>query len=360
MKSLLATILLISCIGIAAAAIQVPQLPHEFYGTVIINAEPAPVGTVITATIGGEERGNFTTEEAGTYGGSGTFDLRLLVMGSVEDVGEQIIFLINGYEADQVAEFSPGTVTVVDLTVEYEEPSPPSTPTATPAPTAVPRKLPAGNKGAEPLSFDENATVLTSEEGKVLRDAIVYSSDGYAKLIIEMDTYALSEEKTPLESVSLNPTTDISLDNDSDEYTFAGYAYDCLPDGATFDPPITFSLSFSEDEWAEFGGEDLIIRHFSPETGEWHEEPTEQIDEEQSVQSECGHFSTMALFYGSPELPATEEEPGAIAAESEPLELEIPTDVTPEGGISLAYLGAIIIIIVVLVGAGYLFMQRGR
>ena len=55
------TITAIVLIGTVAAA---PVLPDEFYGSVFLNGNPAPVGTVIIAKINGEERGNFTTTEA--------------------------------------------------------------------------------------------------------------------------------------------------------------------------------------------------------------------------------------------------------------------------------------------------------
>lgn len=82
--------------------------PEEFYGDVTINAAPAPVGTVITATIGNIERGRFTTTETGKYGGTATFGTRLIVAGQQSDTGQPLSFYVNGNKAPQTVMFSPG------------------------------------------------------------------------------------------------------------------------------------------------------------------------------------------------------------------------------------------------------------
>jgi hypothetical protein len=52
-----------------------PTLPHAFYGTLtIIGGSPAPVGTVVTAKVGGVQCGSITTTVEGQYGGSGPAD----------------------------------------------------------------------------------------------------------------------------------------------------------------------------------------------------------------------------------------------------------------------------------------------
>ena len=91
----------------ASAAADITQ-PEEFYGNITINGVAAPVGTVIVAKISGVERGTFTTTEAGKYGGSGTFDPRLVVSGEGADTGKTITFWVNGSQADQTAIYEPG------------------------------------------------------------------------------------------------------------------------------------------------------------------------------------------------------------------------------------------------------------
>ncbi|MCH8346828.1 MAG: hypothetical protein IIC87_07890, partial [Chloroflexi bacterium] len=48
-------------------------------GTVKVAGSDAQVGTVITAKVGGVERGSITTTEAGKYGGPDAADPKLVV-----------------------------------------------------------------------------------------------------------------------------------------------------------------------------------------------------------------------------------------------------------------------------------------
>lgn len=91
-------------------------LPEEFYGNITVNGVAASVGTVIVAKIGGEEKGSFTTTEAGIYGGSGTFDPRLVVSGEEADIRQVITFWVNGSKADQTAIYEPGESRELNLT----------------------------------------------------------------------------------------------------------------------------------------------------------------------------------------------------------------------------------------------------
>ena len=93
-------------------------LPEEFYGDIIINGRAASVGTIIVAKIGGAERGSFTTTEVGQYGGSATFDSRLVVAGEESEIGETITFWISGARAKQTAVYEPGQSRNLDLMVE--------------------------------------------------------------------------------------------------------------------------------------------------------------------------------------------------------------------------------------------------
>ncbi len=102
------TITAIVLIGTVAA---VPVVPEEFYGSVFLNGNPAPVGTVIIAKINGEERGNFTTTEAGLYGSPGNFDPRLFVVATEDEVNAgnaSITFFVGGVQAFQAVPFRSG------------------------------------------------------------------------------------------------------------------------------------------------------------------------------------------------------------------------------------------------------------
>ena len=100
----------------AAVPMDLPSIPHAFYGTLTIGGSNAPVGTVVTAKVGGVQCGSITTTVAGQYGGSGAFDAKLTVTGEIE-TGATISFFVNGVDTTQTYAFSPGGVTELNLTV---------------------------------------------------------------------------------------------------------------------------------------------------------------------------------------------------------------------------------------------------
>ena len=81
-------------LGTASAVGTAP--PNKFSGNVTLNDVNASIGTVISAYIGGELRGNVTTGTAGKYA-------QLPVNGNESDEGAEITFKVCGATADQNA-----------------------------------------------------------------------------------------------------------------------------------------------------------------------------------------------------------------------------------------------------------------
>lgn len=102
---LLAIAIVFLLIGAAAAT---PAIAHQFYGTVSNNLGPAPAGSVIVAKINGNERGTFTTTAAGTFGGPGDWDDKLVVTAESSEVGQTIVFWVSGYQASPTAMYQEG------------------------------------------------------------------------------------------------------------------------------------------------------------------------------------------------------------------------------------------------------------
>lgn len=116
--ALLAAGVCIALCGLVSASS--PQLPCEFYGTVAIQGSPAPAGSVITAYVNGTLQGSITMTQAGSFGGMGTFDERLIVMTGENDFANgvpAITFKINDKTADQTASYQPGASSAINLTV---------------------------------------------------------------------------------------------------------------------------------------------------------------------------------------------------------------------------------------------------
>ena len=118
MPAIIAVGVCIAVCGLVSAAS--PQLPCEFYGTVTVQGTPAPAGTMITAYIKDTPRGTITMSEPGTFGGTGTFDERLIVMSAENDFVDgvpTITFRVNNQTAEQTASYHPGQSTILNLTV---------------------------------------------------------------------------------------------------------------------------------------------------------------------------------------------------------------------------------------------------
>jgi len=114
----IACILIIAAIVLIGTVVAAPVLPGEFYGSVYLNGNPAPAGTVIIAQINGEARGNITTTVDGLYGGPGNFDPRLIVTSNENEVNAgnaTITFLVGGVQAFQTAPFKSGDSEKLDL-----------------------------------------------------------------------------------------------------------------------------------------------------------------------------------------------------------------------------------------------------
>lgn len=123
---------LVCLLVVATAAVSLPAvladedaapepLPAEFHGTVTIDGEPAPEGTDVTATIGGEQRGSILVDERGRYGQPGALEEALTVRGERDDDGATVVFLVDGVEAEQTATWHSAATTELELTASQRD-----------------------------------------------------------------------------------------------------------------------------------------------------------------------------------------------------------------------------------------------
>jgi hypothetical protein len=163
---------------------QVPVIPQAFYGTVVINGEPAPVGTTIEArgtNVKTGLQGNpLTTIEVGKYGGRSISDLKLAVQGNLTG-GTAIEFYINGVKADCAVPggpwqssfpFQSEAVTELNLSVgqsatptatQQSMPTLTATPTSTPPPPSTPTATPTAGATRRQDSLVPTATRQTPQ-----------------------------------------------------------------------------------------------------------------------------------------------------------------------------------------------------
>lgn len=114
LSCLVILVLGISLVPVASASDSIPSIPNSFEGKLMTNGADVPAGTIISAYIDSELAGSNTIDEAGKY--------RLLVSGTEEDNGKDIVFKLGLVESEPVSvTYQHGAAPVeLDLTFEGE------------------------------------------------------------------------------------------------------------------------------------------------------------------------------------------------------------------------------------------------
>ncbi|HTY15074.1 MAG TPA: hypothetical protein VMC42_05150 [Methanoregulaceae archaeon] len=133
MKKMVFLILLITGLYIGTVA-AIPVIPEEWYGSVVLDGKPAPVGTVIVVQVNGNPAGHLTTTEEGLYGSqSGQNKLYAEIDDQAFAKGTPTVtFLINGVQAAQAVPYVPGNLTKLDISADSKT-APASPPTLAPS-----------------------------------------------------------------------------------------------------------------------------------------------------------------------------------------------------------------------------------
>jgi hypothetical protein len=110
----------------------------------------------------------------------------------------------------------------------------------------------------------------------------------------------------PLLSINIRrlPNADLPPVPQGAGYSYAGYAYDITPDGASFDPYMTFSITIPVNEWSALKGRNPSIKWYNPDTKLWMDIPTTVNEATRTVSAKITHTSIFALFVTS-QSPAT-------------------------------------------------------
>ena len=146
----------------------------------------------------------------------------------------------------------------------------------------------------------------TNSRGLVIQDLLVSAGDGTGDLEVPAGSVALDAGGDPLRDVTIAPSSLSSADGGSG-FAFAGYAYTCGPDGATFAPAADLVFAFTEAEWAELvaDGRPLVVTYYNEETGLYEELPTTVDAASHTVTAKVTHFSSFVLMYGAEAVVAT-------------------------------------------------------
>jgi hypothetical protein len=117
-------------------------------------------------------------------------------------------------------------------------------------------------------------------------------------------------------------------------FSFAGYAYEIEPSGATFDPYATLTITVSEADWAGLQGRLMFIKWYNPATSAWEDIPTSVDPAARTASARITHTSVFALFADNP--------PGTAPV------TPTPTSASPSFlGFSLLWIAIAVILVVV-------------
>ena len=166
------------------------------------------------------------------------------------------------------------------FTVVTPTPSPTPTLPPTPTPTPTPTPMPAhdqggGGDGGGGGQIELEITIgsaLTlwhvSSVGVLLEDVTASSPDGILQIQILKGTTVLDVNRLPLREISVNRIT--SLHAPPPGYSIV-CAFDCGPDGATFNPPFTATVTISPGMLPSgFDASSLHVAWFDSNSGTWN------------------------------------------------------------------------------------------
>ncbi|WAI01811.1 NosD domain-containing protein [Methanogenium organophilum] len=161
-------------------------------------------------------------------------------------------------------------------------------------------------------------SLYTNSRGLVLQELMVFAGDSTGELTVPSGSVALDGEGDPLTGVTIAPS-ELPSDGAGGQFAFAGYAYTCSPDGATFSPAADLVFTFTEAQWADLmaDGRPLVVTYYNEETGVYEALLTTVDAATRTVTAEVTHFSSFILMYRS------------AVVEDTPVATSAPTAVSP-------------------------------
>jgi hypothetical protein len=224
-------------------------------------------------------------------------------------------------------------------------PKPSNTTAPSPTPTPTPTSLPS-----TPTPTGTSSTNFTMEyiADRVTLDAIVRetirmnSPDGLASLEIPSGTKVLTRDGKPLEYIVMQQS--VAPSNPAPDGRIIGLAYDLLPEGANFDPPIQLAIKYDPASLPKDAAEgNLSIAYYEAGRGWLRLESTVDTGNH-IVRAKLQHFTKCSLL----------SEAGAGGQNSEPAGSSSHT-----AAITWSLLG-VIFVAVLAIGIFYVYFSSRR
>jgi len=142
---------------------------------------------------------------------------------------------------------------------------------------------------------------FVSADGTFTGTVVAESVDGKCELTIDEGTRGLSREGDRLTEIAMTEMEDWLAPPEN--FDIIGLTYDLGPDGATFDPPITLTITYDESLMPEGVAEENLVMTMRDEaTGEWVMLAGCTVDPEaNTITAPVSHFTAFTILaYTSP------------------------------------------------------------
>jgi len=145
-----------------------------------------------------------------------------------------------------------------------------------------------------PLDPGKTAKIYSNAKGVVTQATVLQSTDGLATVNISTGIVAKDAEGKPLSSITIRaiPAEDLPNTFPGASLSFAGRAYELLPDGATFSPGISISFTAPNIQF----GQEFLVKTYDHTTDTWQDVPSTINPETGIITAHISHFCCFALF----------------------------------------------------------------
>jgi len=171
-----------------------------------------------------------------------------------------------------------------------------------------------------------NISYFLDPAGRATVVITLTSTNGLVTMNIPSGTLVLDAQGNPLTNIQI---VVLSTPPPPPGYVLVGRAYDCLPDGATFQPAMTLTFRYYEPSVPRGANEqDLVLAYWDGE--QWVNLPTTVDAVANTATVEVTHFTPFALLIEVPQeeappegAPPEETPPEGTSPEAEPLNIWI-------------------------------------
>jgi Zn-dependent protease len=277
---------------------------HESYTMVAneltITSEPGGASVAVDGTLKGTTPLTITAIDAGTH------SIVLRLVGYADYTGsirvEPGTLVTGNYilaPVDTTTPVSPGTTTrALPVTIKI-------TPSATN--TTIP-VMPVRNQTVAPVTQPDcnrqivkSGQLSTAPDGSLNCTTVITSDDSILDMTISGGTKVMDPAQKAVSAISVTrlPSSDIPATG-PDQAWSAMHVYRCLPEGATFDPPLAITITLSREEWDHSDPATLVIRETSGNGQGWESLRTTADPSTRTFSAEVRHFSSIGIFSPAP------------------------------------------------------------